>query len=239
MKILIISGAGLSAESGISTFRESDGLWEKYDVMQVCSTQGWQQDRELVTNFYNARRADIEHKKPNAAHYYFAKLEKRYDVMHLTQNVDDMLERAGAKEVIHLHGTLTDLRCEVCHNTFYVGYRAQSEDDNCPHCGAKKIRHNVVMFGESAPNYRYIQQAIDSCDLFIAVGTSGQVIDIATIAQAFERSILINPNQEEHISAFGSFEVMIDSYFTHFIQQKASEAIEELEIIIKEYIDEA
>jgi len=114
--IMILSGAGLSAQSGIKTFRDHDGLWENYDVMQVCSTQGWEEDRELVTRFYNARRHDIHDKEPNRAHLALATLERKYPkkIYNLTQNVDNLLEKAGCKEVIHLHGTLTDLRCEEC-----------------------------------------------------------------------------------------------------------------------------
>jgi len=237
-KVMIISGAGLSAESGISTFRDSDGLWENYDVMTVCSTQGWQQDRQLVTDFYNARREDLEEKKPNAMHKALAALEQHYpgQVIHLTQNVDDLLEKAGAKEVIHLHGTLTDLRCESCHETFRVGYRAQRADEQCPHCGSYEVRHNVVMFGESAPMYRHIYSAIDASDLFIAIGTSGQVIDIVALVQEFQHSILINPKQERHVTSFGDFEKNIDDYFEHFIQAKATEAVDEMLELVEAHL---
>lgn len=237
-KVMIISGAGLSAESGISTFRDSDGLWENYDVMQVCSTEGWRADRDLVTNFYNDRRADIEDKEPNAMHKALAQLEVRYpqQIIHLTQNVDNLLEKAGAKEVIHLHGTLTDLRCEACHQTFHVGYSAQKEDEQCPHCGSYDVRHNVVMFGESAPAYQHIYRAVDESDLFIVIGTSGQVIDVVSLAQEFHHSILINPNQEEHKTSFGSFGKNIDDYFEHFIQAKATEAVAEMLAHIEEHL---
>jgi len=238
-KIMIVSGAGLSAESGIKTFRDHDGLWENYDVMQVCSTQGWEDDRELVTQFYNARRHDLSDKCPNDAHTYFASLESKYpnQIIHLTQNVDNLLEKAGAKEVIHLHGTLTDLRCEECGRVFDVGYEAQNEHDACPDCDSLHVRHNVVMFGEAAPMYVKLQRAMSEADMFIAIGTSGAVIDIVSIAQNFEESILINPKQEEHVTAFGSFDVMIDSYFKHFIQEGASDSVEALDRLIKEFLN--
>ena len=237
-KVMIISGAGLSAESGISTFRDSDGLWENYDVMTVCSTQGWMQDRKLVTDFYNARREDLEDKKPNAMHKALATLETQYpnQIIHLTQNVDNLLEKAGAKEILHLHGTLTDLRCEDCHQPFPVGYRAQREDEQCPHCGSYSVRHNVVMFGESAPMYQHIYSAIDESDLFIAIGTSGQVIDIVALVQEFQHSILINPKQERHQSAFGDFEKNIDDYFEHFLQTTATGAVEEMQELIAAHL---
>ena len=237
--IMILSGAGLSAESGIKTFRDHDGLWEEYDVMQVCSTQGWEADRELVTQFYNARRRDLEDKKPNRAHLALAELEKKYpgQVYNLTQNVDDLLEKAGCEEVIHLHGTLRDLRCEECRHVWDVGFSVQEETESCPACKGSNIRHNVVMFGEAAPMYNRIYEAIQKCQLFIAIGTSGQVIDIVPIASEFQHSILINPKREEYMSTFGSKGRYIDEYFEHFIQRGAGEAVDEMIDIIEEFMD--
>jgi NAD-dependent deacetylase len=235
--IMILSGAGLSAESGLKTFRDADGLWENHNVMEVCSTEGWEKDREKVTQFYNERRAQLAHVEPNSAHYNLAKLEKEYagEVWHLTQNVDNLLERAGCKNVIHLHGTLTDLRCEQCNTVFKIGYLAQSEEDICPNCQSKDIRHNVVMFGESAPKYSHIYEAQSLCELFIAIGTSGAVIDIVGIAEAFERSLLINPVQEEHVTMFGSMGRNIDNYFSDFIQENAGDSIVQMNDWIKRY----
>lgn len=237
-KVMILSGAGLSAESDISTFRDSDGLWERHDVMEVCSTQGWQQNRKLVTDFYNARRMELAEKEPNAAHFALAELERKYPgrVWNLTQNVDDMLEKAGCREVVHLHGTLRDLRCDSCGHLFDIGYRAQKADDSCPRCGSPDVRHNVVMFGESAPEYRHIYEAVEECDLFVAIGTSGQVIDIVSLAGEFEHSILVNPKREKHITAFGSYDKMIDDYFEHFLQTKATEAVDKMTALIEEHL---
>ena len=237
--IMILSGAGLSAESGIKTFRDHDGLWENYDVMQVCSTQGWKADRALVTQFYNARRKDLEDKKPNRAHKALAELEKKYpgQIYNLTQNVDDLLEKAGCEEVIHLHGTLRDLRCEACSHIWDVGYSSQEYSENCPVCKSDSIRHNVVMFGEAAPMYSRIYEAIQKCQLFIAIGTSGQVIDIVPIASEFQHSILINPKREEYMTSFGSKGRYIDAYFEHFLQSGAGEAVDEMMRIIEEFMD--
>jgi NAD-dependent deacetylase len=206
--------------------------------MEVCSTQGWQKNRKLVTDFYNARRMELADKEPNAAHFALAELERRYPgrVWNLTQNVDNMLEKAGCREVIHLHGTLRDLRCESCGHLFDIGYRAQKADERCPHCGASDVRHNVVMFGESAPEYRHIYEAVEACDLFVAIGTSGRVIDIASLAGEFEHSILVNPRREEHITAFGSFEKMIDDYFEYFLQAKATEAVDKMMALIEAHL---
>jgi NAD-dependent deacetylase len=237
-KAMILSGAGLSAESGIRTFRDHGGLWEEYDVMRVCSAQGWQDDRELVTRFYNTRRRDLAGKEPNAAHFALATLEREFPerLYNLTQNVDDLLEKAGCKKVAHLHGTLTDLRCEACGYVWRIGYSAVSEDDACPRCKSRQIRHNVVMFGEPAPQYRRIYEAAGDSSLFVAIGTSGRVIDIVALAREFEHSILVNPKREEYVTVFGSFERMIDEYFEHFIRKKAADAAGELVEMIREHL---
>jgi NAD-dependent deacetylase len=237
-RIMILSGAGLSAESGIHTFRDHDGLWENHDVMKVCSTQGWIEDHKSVTRFYNDRRRDLEFKEPNHAHQILAQLEHDYRgrVIHLTQNIDNLMEKAGAQDVIHLHGTLTDLRCEACTETFDIGYAPQVGKEQCPHCGNKRVRHNVVMFGESAPEYSHIQEAIRHCTLFIAIGTSGTVIDIVPIAKEFKHSILIDPKRQETASKFDPH-TYIDEYFEHFIQKKAGEAMDDMMTRIKDHMD--
>lgn len=238
-KIMILSGAGLSAESGISTFRDSDGLWENHEVMEVCSTQGWIANRQNVTQFYNDRRADLETKEPNHAHKILAELEQTYRgrVIHLTQNIDNLMEKAGAKELIHLHGTLTDLRCEACTKTFSVGYAAQEGSEVCPHCNNKRVRHNVVMFGEAAPLYSHIQQAVKECSLFIAIGTSGAVIDIIPLAKEFKHSIIIDPKRQETKSMYDPH-TYIDEYFEHFIEKKAGVAMDDMLAIIKEHMED-
>jgi len=236
-RMMILSGAGLSAQSGIRTFRDHDGLWENHDVMKVCSTQGWIEDRKYVTRFYNDRRADLESKEPNYAHKILAQLEQEYRgrVIHLTQNIDDLMEKAGAKDVIHLHGTLTELRCEACTQTFDIGYASQTGNESCPHCGNKRVRHNVVMFGEPAPEYSNIHEAVRHCSLFIAIGTSGAVIDIIPIAKAFKHSILIDPKRQETASIYDPKEY-IDEYFEHFIQKKAGDAMDDMMEIIEAHM---
>ncbi|PHS42339.1 MAG: NAD-dependent deacetylase [Sulfurovum sp.] len=236
-KVMILSGAGLSAESGICTFRDHDGLWENHDVMEVCSTQGWVKDRQKVSNFYNDRRRDLEFKEPNHAHKILAGLEEAYRgrIIHLTQNIDNLMEKAGAKDVIHLHGTLTDLRCEACTGTFPVGYAPQEGHETCPHCGNKRLRHNVVMFGEAAPEYSQLHQAIRHCTLFITIGTSGAVIDIVPIAKEFKHSILIDPKRQKIASIYDP-KSYIDEYFEHFIQKKAGESMDDMMAIIREHM---
>jgi NAD-dependent deacetylase len=226
-KIYILSGAGLSAESGIRTFRGNNGYWEEYPIEEVCSTQGWAKDRQKVCNFYDARRADIATKEPNTAHYALADLKERYpeNIVMLTQNVDDMLERAGCQEVLHLHGTLTDLRCESCGEVFHVGYSSQ-EGKTCPACSSDFIRHNVVMFGEAAPMYRHLHQLYEEASMVVVIGTSGQVIDTASIAQVVEESILLNLDQDPYI----------DHYFNVRIYDKATQGITQVVEKVEEFL---
>ncbi len=228
-KVYIVSGAGLSAESGIRTFRDTDGLWEEYSIEEVCSVGGFRRDRQKVLDFYDARRADIEQKEPNYAHKRLAELKKAYpdNIVMLTQNVDDMLERAGCDEVIHLHGTLTDLRCESCETVFPIGYRTQ-EGAICPSCGSYEIRHNVVMFGESAPAYVYLRELYNKAEMVVVIGTSGQVIDTAYMAQLVGNAILNNLDVDEHH----------DQYFKTKLYKPATEAVDEIYALVEEFLED-
>jgi len=226
-KVYIVSGAGLSAESGIRTFRDTDGLWEEYTIEEVCSVGGFQKDRQKVLDFYDARRADVEQKEPNYAHKRLAELSNSYsnNIVMLTQNVDDMLERAGCKELVHLHGTLTDLRCEECEKVFPIGYKTQ-EGAMCPACNSANIRHNVVMFGEAAPEYYHLNNLYAEADMVVVIGTSGQVIDTAYMAREVKESILNNLDVDE----------FHDSAFKHKFYQPATEAVDEVCNLIEAFL---
>jgi NAD-dependent deacetylase len=204
--------------------------------MEVCSTEGWAKDRKKVLSFYDKRRAQLESAKPNSCHYYLSELEHRIGdkLINLTQNVDDLLERAGCKNVIHLHGKLRELRCEECHHEFDIGFRALNSEDKCPKCDSQNLRHNVVMFGESAPNYRHIYSSIEVAKLLIVIGTSGQVLDIPSMSKAVPRSVLVNPNREQKHGWFGAIDGFIDEDFTIFLETTATQSIERLEDIISE-----
>ena len=227
-KVYIVSGAGLSAESGIRTFRDTDGLWEEYSIEEVCSVGGFQRDRQKVLDFYDARRADIEQKEPNYAHKRLAELKKTYpdNIVILTQNVDDMLERAGCEDIIHLHGTLTDLRCEDCETVFPIGYSSQ-EGAMCPSCDSFNIRHNVVMFGEAAPAYIHLNKLYNQADMVVVIGTSGQVIDTAYMAQLVGNSILNNIDIDENH----------DQYFATKLYVPATEAADEIYDLVEKFIE--
>jgi NAD-dependent deacetylase len=225
-KVLILSGAGISAESGISTFRESGGLWEEYDVSVVCNYDSMQKHEELTIEFYDKRRAELESKEPNYAHKRVADLKKLYgkDIAVITQNVDDLFEKAGLSDdkVIHLHGFLTQLRCQdtYCGEVFDVGYKTQNEFNGgkCPSCGTK-LRPNIVFFGEQAPMYEELNRHIRDCELFVVIGTSGNVIGVNTVAQFANRSILNNYEPSNAIN---------DAYFSKVLYKKATEAIDEI-----------
>ncbi len=227
-KVLILSGAGISAESGIRTFRDANGLWEEYDVMEVCSVEGFEKNPKLVGDFYDARRRDLRDKLPNAAHETIARLKQKYpdQIEVLTQNVDDLFERSGCPDVIHLHGTLTDLRCEECGRVFEIGYETQ-EGSTCPACESDRIRHNVVMFGEAAPMYAQLHRALNECDMLVVIGTSGYVINVATFAQWFEYSILNNLDPDD----------MLDPFFKTLYIEKATSAAPKIEADVEAFLE--
>ena len=185
-KITVLTGAGVSAESGITTFRDSDGLWENHKVEDVASIEGWYRDMKVVLDFYNARRAQLATVRPNAAHLAIASLEDGYDVTVVTQNVDNLHERAGSTRIIHLHGELTKVRPENCCNemdgfseetVFDIGFDAVEVGDKAPN-GAQ-IRPHIVWFGEAVPKIDAAIDAVEAADIILIVGTSLQVYPAA------------------------------------------------------------
>ena len=149
-KLVVLTGAGISAESGIKTFRGSGGLWEGYDVMEVASPEGWQKNPELVLDFYNQRRRNVLDSQPNGAHYDLANLETRYNVQIITQNIDDLHERAGSKNIIHLHGEILKSRSTVDEKMVFEMTSDRIEvGDLCPQ--GSQLRPHIVWFGESVP----------------------------------------------------------------------------------------
>lgn len=185
-RLVVLTGAGVSAESGISTFRDSDGLWENHKVEDVASIEGWYRNPAVVLDFYNARRAQLAQVKPNAAHYAIAALEDRWDVTVITQNVDNLHERAGSTRVMHLHGELTKVRPENCCNeadgyseasVFDIGSDAIHLGDLAPN-GAQ-LRPHIVWFGEAVPKIEAAIDAVAAADVLLIVGTSLQVYPAA------------------------------------------------------------
>ncbi len=183
--ILVVStGAGISAESGISTFRDAGGLWENYPVMQVASAEGFARDPELVHHFYNERRKDLLKALPNAAHKALAELEKDYDVYIITQNVDDLHERAGSSKVLHLHGELMKIRS--IRNPEYTETLDIDHLETSPATRGKNgdpMRPHIVFFNEPVPNIEKAVELVHKADIFVVIGTSLVVYPAAGLIQ--------------------------------------------------------
>ncbi len=179
-KIVILTGAGISAESGIQTFRDADGLWEGHDVMEVASPQGWKKNRELVLDFYNQRRAQLHEVEPNAAHFALADLDEHFEVCVITQNVDDLHERSGQKRVLHLHGELLKARSSMDPSIIVDWPKDITTDDKCPK--GSQLRPHIVWFGESVPELEKAAAITSMADVMMIVGTSLQVYPAASLS---------------------------------------------------------
>lgn len=197
-KLTILSGAGISAESGIKTFRDGDGLWENHDVTDVASPEGWRKDRALVLEFYNQRRRQLHEVQPNEAHQVVADLEKYFDVQIITQNIDDLHERAGSTNIIHIHGEL--FKSCSCNNKNLI--YEQKDDINVgdkAEDGAQ-LRPFIVWFGEDVPLYNVARDKVKDADILIVIGTSLQVYPAAGLIHEIKDDcllIVINPNEME------------------------------------------
>lgn len=178
--IVILTGAGISAESGLATFRGPDGLWEGHRVEDVCTPEALARDPALVHRFYDERRARLAEVEPNAAHRALARLERKFhgDLLLVTQNVDDLHERGGCDDVLHMHGELTSALCAACdHRREWRGPLPSAS--RCPACGEAALRPDIVFFGEMPYQMERIEQALMECDLFVSIGTSGAVYPAA------------------------------------------------------------
>ncbi len=181
MKIAVLTGAGVSAESGLKTFRDDDGLWEGHDVMQVATPEGFTENPKLVLEFYNQRRRQLKEAKPNAAHVALAKLEDENEVTIITQNVDDLHERAGSTSVIHLHGELLKVRSTFDENLIMDWQKDLNLGDFCEH--NHQLRPHIVWFGEAVPMMDLAIEVVEKADAIIIVGTSMQVYPAAGLVQ--------------------------------------------------------
>jgi len=215
-KLVVLSGAGMSQESGIRTFRDMGGLWEEYDVTEVATPQAWAKNPDLVNRFYNERRKQLLESEPNAGHYGLADLEKLFDVQIITQNIDDLHERAGSSKVLHLHGELKKARSSVDENLIYDidGWELKI-GDSCEK--GSQLRPHIVWFGEAVPAIEEAMRIVQQADIFVVIGTSMNVYPAAGLINYVKRGtpiFLIDPNP-------------VDVYvnFT-FIQEKASKGVE-------------
>lgn len=179
MKIVVLTGAGISADSGIPTYRSSDGLWANYKIEEVCTHEALKTDREKVINFYNLRRREMEGKVPNAGHKALAELERYFDVEIITQNIDNLHELAGSTKITHLHGELTKLRNDSSDYIVDIGYREQELTETSP--AGELLRPHIVFFGEAVPMFDKARDIVQEADLLIVVGTSLAVYPAASL----------------------------------------------------------
>jgi len=186
-RLVVLSGAGVSAESGLKTFRDSDGLWEGYNIEDVATPRAWRKDPQLVLDFYNYRRKNVMDAQPNAAHYGLAELEKNFDVTIITQNIDDLHERAGSTNVLHLHGEIFKMRSERDHGLIYeikddikIGDKAED---------GEQLRPYIVWFEEPVPKIEEAIPVVKSADIFVVVGTSLVVYPAAGLVDYAARHI--------------------------------------------------
>lgn len=238
MKVLVFTGAGLSAESGVSTFRDQNGLWENHNIDDVCNYFTWKDNYDLVHEFYDQRRVDLKNILPNHAHKKIAEWCKEYDVMNFTTNVDTLLEQAGC-DPIHLHGIITQIKCAECGYISDIGFNTieDAKKDNLIKyhykCSTNNnyIKPNVVFFNEMAPNYQLLDNAIKSLtyeDVIVVIGASLQVVPIDHYVRYKNcLKININPNLE----IFTETEEWIN------IKENATTGIDKADIIIKEFLD--
>ncbi len=220
--IAVLTGAGISAESGINTFRDNGGLWENRDVMEVASPQGWRKNRELVLEFYNERRRQLHKVQPNKGHTALVELEEKYNVQIITQNVDDLHERAGSSNVLHIHGELLKVRSTTNEKLVYDWPGDLTSDDKCDM--GSQLRPHIVWFGEAVPLLSDAAKLVERADIVAIVGTSMQVYPAAgLVGYALPGAPIyyIDPNPNS------SYELMMRSNVTLF-REKASVGVPQL-----------
>ena len=227
--IVILTGAGVSAESGIDTFRSAGGLWEQHRVEDVATPEGFARDPDLVLRFYDMRRAAIQEKQPNPAHVALARLDSKWrgELLIVTQNVDDLHTRAGASRVLHMHGEHLNAWCTSCDTR--SPWRAPLADrPPCPVCEARTLRPDVVWFGEMPYRMEQIYAALRAADLFVSIGTSGAVYPAAgLVRQARElgaRTLELNLERSQgsawfHESRLGPASVLVPTWVDELLQE--------------------
>lgn len=227
--LVVLTGAGISAESGISTFRDSGGLWEQYRIEDVATPEGWARDPKLVTDFYNQRRKQLLEVEPNYGHIALVELEKYFNVYVVTQNVDNLHERAGSKNIVHLHGELTKVRSERFDHLIYELTPDRYEvkiGDKCEK--GFQLRPHIVWFGEAVPMLEEAVRLAQKADIFVVVGTSLNVYPAASLVHYVQPEVpvyVVDPNS-----------VAINDLRWHYIRLGASEGMKEFIKQIQPYI---
>jgi NAD-dependent deacetylase len=225
-KLVVLTGAGISAESGLKTFRDSDGLWEGYDINEVATATAWRKNPALVLEFYNMRRKNVREAKPNAAHYGLAALENEFDVYVVTQNIDDLHERAGSSNVLHLHGEILKMRSEKNEYLIYpieheIKLGEKAED------GAQ-LRPHIVWFEEPVPKIADAIDIVQTAEIFIIVGTSLVVYPAAGLVNYAPRNIpkFIVDKHIPYSSGLGNIK---------FIEKAATDGVAELKVLLEAF----
>lgn len=221
--IVALTGAGISQESGIKTFRDSDGLWENHDIMEVASPQGFEANPALVLKFYNQRRNQLKEVKPNAAHLFLAELESKYNVTVITQNVDDLHERAGSSNIVHLHGELNKMRSVKNETKIYHIEKDIQLGDSADDGG--QLRPHIVWFGEAVPMMDKAVEITLTADIFLVIGTSLQVYPAASLIDYVQHGnpvYIVDPQP-----VYGG----VSPYITH-IEEKAVKGCQKLKEIL-------
>ena len=229
-KIVVLTGAGISAESGIPTFRATDGLWEHHRVEDVATPEAFARNPKLVQDFYNKRRQTLQSVKPNLAHEALAEFERQHRIkpqnsfLLVTQNIDDLHERAGSKNLIHMHGELLKMRCQKCSKVADI-LQDLHVDDACPNCDAvSHLRPHIVWFGEMPLQMNVIDNALMQANLFVSIGTSGNVYPASGFVQRAKSShahcveLNLEPSQGDHFfdtTLYGKASQIVPQFFSN------------------------
>lgn len=227
-KLVVFTGAGISAESGIKTFRDSGGLWEEYDIEDVATFEAWVKNRPLVLDFYNQRRKQVMEAQPNAAHLFIAELEKKFDVQIITQNIDDLHERGGSKKVLHLHGEIMKARSTVDASLLYPLETSDiKEGDLCKK--GSQLRPHIVWFGEMVPAMDLANVLAQQSELFVVIGTSLNVYPAAGLLN------FVSPKVPKWLVDPGEFNLDYIKSLKH-IKFGAVEGVEKLREELNKYL---
>lgn len=227
-RLVILTGAGMSSESGIKTFRDSGGLWEEYDVMEVATPEAWHNNRDLVLRFYNERRRQLREARPNKGHTLLAALENHFEINIITQNIDNLHERAGSTRILHLHGELTKARSTADPSLLYnIGYKDINAGDTCEK--GSQLRPHVVWFGEEVPMMEEAVRITKKADIFVVIGSSLNVYPAA--------GLVTYAPQKARIYVIDPADVTLPlTRNVHVIKEPASVGIEQLtELLLKQY----
>lgn len=239
-KLIIISGAGISAESGISTFRDGNGLWENNKIEEVCNFETWEKNYELVHKFYNQRRKQLNEVEPNIIHKTIAKWQEEYGtdrIINITQNVDDLFEKANTPKTLHLHGYLPHIHCYKCNKTYDIGYTEFDYKNFKCECGSTKAKPSIVFFLEQAPNYHYMKRFINNInngDIILYIGSSGLVVNIDRDIEFFKNN---NYNINTILNNLEYTKYIKEDLYDNVFYENGTKAIKKIDKIVRDKLN--